>query len=341
MRTVVSDRDVIEQEVKPHAKLDKFRHLLVQEVNDKLTNPDRLTTCHCPGCQSEQSSIAFQKFEFTYLLCGECKSVYVSPRPSDEDLVDFYRNSKSWRFWREEILPETREARRTKIFRPRARWLLDVCDEYQPDAQLCIVMGYHNDMLIEELARLENNLFRIIVTNAIADIELANLDLPNVFIRPTSISKHVSLGPADIILAFDILDRCADVNEIFVFAQASLRPGGLLLAGTTLISGFDLQVLWERSDNIHPPERLNLLSVEGMIALYKRHGFEVLEFSTPGNFDFEIVKRAVRSEPDGDWPRFVRYLIENRDSDAFHAFQEFLQAHRLSSFGRIVLRKSV
>jgi len=119
-----------------------------------------------------------------------------------------------------------------------------------------------------------------------------------------------------------------------------LTPGGLLLGSTTLISGFDLQVLWDRSDSIYPPERLNLLSTEGLTALSERHGFEALEFSTPGTFDVEIVQRAIRANPEFPWPRFIRYLIENRDENALVELQEYLQKNRLSSFARIVFRKA-
>jgi len=283
--------------------------------------------------------VAFEKFGLTYLECDRCRTVYVSPRPSEDALIDFYRDSRSSRFWRERILPETREARREKLFRPRARWLLDVVDRYRPKARMGIVVGYHNDLLVEQLARQETRLFHILVTNPIADIEFAGINLPKVTIRTTPMNELASLGPADIFLAFDILDRCADVDALFAAARATLAPGGLLLASTTLISGFDLQVLWDRSRSIYPPERLNLFSTEGLTALFGRHGFEALEFSTPGMFDVEIVQRAVRADPEGDWPRFIRYLVENRDEDALSALQEYLQKYRLSSFARIVLRR--
>ena len=338
MKTMVLDRDILELEIKPQAMLDEYRQLIAQEVKERLAIPNQLTPCVCPGCQSDASTVAFEKFGLTYLECDRCRTVYVAPRPSEEALTDFYRNSSSSRFWRERILPETRETRREKLFRPRAQWLLDVVDRYRPEARLGIIVGYHNDLLIEELARQEH-LFQIVVTNPIADIEFAGISLPGITIRPTPVNALDSLGPADVFLAFDILDRCADVDALFAAARAALAPGGLLLASTTLISGFDLQVLWDRSRSIYPPDRLNLLSVEGLTALFERHGFESLEFSTPGMFDVEIVQRAIRADPEGDWPRFIRYLIENRDEDALHALQEYLQKYRLSSFARIVLRR--
>lgn len=340
MKTIVLEQDILELEIKPHVMLDEYRRLIAHDVQAQLAHTTQLTPCICPGCQYEASNVAFEKLGLTYRECERCRSVYVSPRPSEEILIDFYRKSQSSLFLRERILRETRETRREKLFRPRAQWLLDVVDRYRPQAKLGVVVGYHNDLLVEELKRQEKHLFQIVVTNPIADIEFAGINLPRVEIRPTPMKTLTSIGPADIFMAFDILDRCADVEALFTAARAILEPGGLLLVSTTLISGFDLQVLWDRSNSIYPPERLNLLSVEGLTVLFKRHGFEVMEFSTPGMFDVESVQRAIRAEPEGNWPRFIRYLVENRDQEALGALQEYLQAHRLSSFGRVVLCKS-
>lgn len=339
MKTVVLDQHVLEWEIKPQAMLDEYRQLLAEEVKTWFLAPNKLSGCNCPGCQSDKSSVAFEKFGFTYHQCAQCKSLYVSPRPSEEALVDFYRNSRSSRFWREKILTETTETRRTKLFRPRAQWLLDVVDEYRPQTKLGVVAGYHNDLLIEELLHMEKNLFRLIVTNHLADIEFANASFSNVNIRPLPLNELAKLAPVDIILAFDILDRCADMDSFFAAARDSLAPNGLFVGSTTLISGFDLQVLWDRSESIYPPDRLNLLSIEGLTALFERHDFEALEFSTPGMFDVEIVKRSILNAPGDSWPRFISYLVENRDDNALHEFQEYLQRYRLSSFGRIVLKK--
>ena len=227
MKTIVLDRDVLELEIKPQAMLDEYRQLMAQEVKTRLVGSNQLKSCACPGCQSETSRAVFEKSGLTYRECDRCKSVYVSPRPTEEALVNFYRSSKSSRFWRERILPETREARREKLFRPRARWLLEVLDQYCPEARLGIVVGYHNDLLIEELSRQEKHLFRIVVTNPIADIEFSGVDLPKVTIRPTPLNSLASLGSADLFLAFDILDRCTDVDTLFAAARATLSPGGL------------------------------------------------------------------------------------------------------------------
>jgi hypothetical protein len=338
MRTVVMDRDVVEVEVKPQGLIEEYQRLLDEDVRTHLQ--DGLGACCCPGCQADDAEQAFVRSGLQYLHCNTCSTLYVSPRPSEQALDAFYREARSAVFWQEKILPTTREARREKLYRPRVQWLLDVVDEYRANAGSCIAVGYHNRLLVEELLEQAEKPFAVLVANPSADIEFSDGELPGVTIRPTATSELDGLASTDLFLAFDILDRCADPDTLFRSARGILEPGGLMLATTILGSGFDIQMLWEAAENVHPPERLNLFSVEGLTQLCERHGFEVLEFSTPGMFDVETVYHAMAERLDGDWPRFIRYLVDNRGDEALQALQEYLQRFRLSSFGRIALRKT-
>jgi len=276
MRTVVLDLNVFEEDVKPQELLNEYRRLLEKDMVS--IREKGLELSNCPGCQSSDCQEAFARFGMSYQCCNSCQSLYVSPRPSEEVLDDFYRNSTSANFWRQKLLPATVEARVSKLIRPRAQWLLDVMDEYCPEPRSAIAVGYHNDLLIEQLGQQqETSLFEIVVTNAVADIEFVGKDLSGVKLKPLPIAELGQLPRSDLFLAFDILDRCVDPDLLFAQAAKVLEKGGLLLATTVLGSGFDIQVLWDRADGVYPPERLNLLSVEGLTELYQRHGFEALE----------------------------------------------------------------
>ncbi len=341
MKTIVTQSDVLEFEIKPNAMLDEYLKLLEQDLAADVTGAKNRRHTVCPGCRSEQHEAAFEKFGYTYRLCTRCRSLFVSPRPGDEALIRFFRSARSSVFLRDRVFPQTETIRREKLFGPQAQWVLGVCDEHQPDAGSGMIIGYHSRLLVEELHRLEPEMFRLVVTNPSADLEYQKLDFDTVAILPMQDWKFHGIAPVDVVLAFDILDRCADLEQLIGNVEKVLKPGGLFLANTILISGFDLQVLWERSRSIYPPERLNLLTAEGLTALFDRHGFKTLEFSTPGSFDVRSVQNAIQEAPDAAWPRFIRYLVEQRGETVIDAFQTFLQTHRLSSFGRIVMQKSL
>ena len=58
-------------------------------------------------------------------------------------------------------------------------------------------------------------------------------------------------------------------------------------------------------------------------------------------FDIEIVRNAIELEPTVLWPRVVRSLVENIDKQAHTSLTELLQSQRLTSFARLIVRKTV
>ena len=341
MRTIVSVQDVLELEIKPDNLLAEFYALTEEAVKKRLAAAAELRPVPCPGCGSSKSDRAFEKFNLTYRQCRDCASLFVSPRPSEAALADYYRRSPAARFWREHVLPATEAARREKIIEPRAQWVLDGIAEYAPHAAVGLDVSSYGAALTKVLLQSWTSPapLRFIAAGSLADLD-SGTPPEGIEVAPRPLADVPSLGPVDFITAFDFLDRCADVPAFLRAVSAVLPRGGLLFLTAPSISGFDLQNLWDRSRTISPPDRLNLLSTEGFAALFTAAGWEICEFSTPGMFDVEAVRRAIEADPDGEWPRFIRYLLKKRNEQALLAFQEYLQQYRLSSFARIVVRKT-
>jgi hypothetical protein len=338
MKTIVLDREFLELDIRPGPEFEAYRRLMAADVEARLAHADRLRPCGCPGCAGTAGEPVFVTFGLQYVECPACGTLFVSPRPDETAVADFFRSTRSAAFWRTHVLAATRETRREKVFRPRARWVIDAIDRYRPGARSAVIAGYHSELLVEELGRLDPEHPPLLVANPVADLECTAAPGGRVTVAAMPLEDLRRLDRTDLFLAFDLLDRCSDVGGLIATMRDRLQPGGLVLATATLASGFDVQTLWERAPVLLPPERLNLFSTEGLTRLVGRHGFEILEFSTPGVLDAEIVQRAMHADAGGAWPRPLRQLIERADADALSAFQEHLQRFRLSSFGRVVLR---
>jgi hypothetical protein len=148
----------------------------------------------------------------------------------------------------------------------------------------------------------------------------------------------IPAGPVDAITAFETFDRAADPRALVRASHRALVAGGLLFATAPNINGFELQVLWDRARSIAPPDKINLLSIRGLKALFAE-GWEILEISTPAMFDVEAVRRAIAAEPSAPWPRVVRTLVLETDEQQRLEFQEYLQRARLGSFARVLARR--
>lgn len=144
---------------------------------------------------------------------------------------------------------------------------------------------------------------------------------------------------SNIIEAFDVLDSCLDPQGFFQDCARKLSSGGFIFLTCTSSAGADIQVLWENNERICPPDHLNLFSPEGLELTFKRNGFELLELSTPGQLDVDILLNHIKNDPAAAMPPMWQYVLTRRGEDAHRGLQEFLQHYRLSSFMRVVARK--
>lgn len=338
MKTIVSIQELAELEIKPDAELKEYYARTEQEIRKRWGNGSTLVSVACPACEQTGSAGVFEKWGLVYRECSNCGTIYVTARPTDAELTRYYRDSDAARFWRERIMGATDEARREKVIGPRVQWVLDSLAEYAPDARRLIDISSHPKSFLEMLLESEKGPSSIVAANPVADVEIATSSVVSE-ILPTDLSQLSSLGPGDAITAFDVLDRCSNVRAAVDGAREALAPGGLLFVTLPTSSGFEVKVLWDRSPTMTPPDKLNVLSIEGILKLFS-DGWEILELSTPGMLDLEVIRRAMVADRGHDVPRFVRYLIEQRGSSTTDTFLEFLQMNRMTSFARLLARRT-
>ena len=338
MKTIVQHGDLREFELKPSTLLNTYLQLAQSDVNEYFIDGAVLSDCNCPACLSGEKDSAFVKFGLRYWECVNCKTLYVSPRPNESSIDEYYKSSKARKFWNKQLSIATEAIRRDKVFKPRVQWIIETVEEYLPSAQRFSSINDIHGPFLEEL--IESNYFKeVTIINQRVDVDETSYEKKGVRFIKKPVESVSSGNSADAVALFEVIDQTSDVDSLFKALQRLLIPGGLCFLTAISVSGFDLQVLWERSNSIFPPDRINVLSIEGLGILFERHGFECIELSTPGLLDVEIVANAYKEDPSIKLPRFVKYLLDKRDVDAHQLFQEFLQMNRLSSFARIVLRK--
>ncbi len=337
MKKVIIFDEYNEIDLKPSALLHEYFQLIKKDIADFFIKKQALKNSACPGCRGEKILSSFDKFGLTYEECANCRTVYINPRPSDLSLQEYYTHSTARKFWHEELSKATKKKRKEKMIKPRMQWVVESTQEYLPDSEHVVDINTNQYGYIEELS--ENTFFRkktlIDVFLSLDKIRLnSDVNVINKPIWELSMNEEI-----DAVTIFEVANHMADVDMLFEKIHNMLKKNGLCFIIVILGSGFDLQTLWENAENLFPPDRLNVFSVEGLYSLFERHDFECLEFSTPGILDVEIVTKALTETPELKLPRFFEYMLKNRNADILKSFQEFLQEGLLSSYGRILIRK--
>jgi hypothetical protein len=335
MKTVVSVQEVEEFALKPRNELAQWRSLLEEHLRVVATSAEDTPGVPCPSCGMGGAREAFQRLGIPYAECVTCGTLFARKRLSEATLRDWYRDSPPARYWREVLLPASASARLEQVVAPRAQWVADGIAEYLPGATVLLDVSANAGAFLNALSQMAPDL-SMIAAGVAADLE--GLDAA-VHVSPSSVERLVDLAPADMVTAIDAFDRAADLRALVSALRGTLRPQGLVFATLPVASGFEIQTLWEHSPTVLPPDKLNLPTVEGLRRLFPASEWELLELSTPGMFDVDVVKRVMALSPEVSWPRAVRALVQDLDSTGHITFTEFLQSERRTSFARLVARR--
>ena len=334
MKRVVILDDLKESEIRPEDIFNEYKRILSTDIQNYFSNPSVLIKSDCPGCSKKNCEVVFGKMGLNYCECDKCGSLFVSPRPTDEAMRSFYKNSDAGLFLRKFILENTVKSRSKQIISYRIQWIMGLVEEYKPDAKVFLDYATKYPILLKQLS--STGLFESMVSVFPECYEKENL-LPK-GIKIVNKNEFVE-DSIDIFAAFEAVERVFDPGRLFKDAYKACKKNGLFIITSATSSGFEYQVLKEHSPNLIPLDRLNLLSLEALTDQIKKVGFQMIEVSTPGRLDVEMVKRAYEKNPDIPLDPFWKYLFRYRSESALHSLQEYLQQFQLSSHTRIAAIK--
>ncbi len=329
-----------ESEIRPQELFNQYLELARKDIDRFFSDHSRFVEVDCPACGCDKCAPGLVKFEFHYVLCSDCGSLYLSPRPTVAMYEKYYQEAESVKFWSSHFFKETAEARRQKIFNPRAHLVTEWANKSGISSNakgVFVDIGSGYAIFLEEIRRLkyfgqivgiepEPNLARIGRDRGFDIIQKKLEDI-----------KDGEIG-ADFATAFEVLEHVFNPQEFLNAARRILRPGGILMFTTLTVSGFDIQVLWENSKSIYPPHHINLLSTRGMRDLVARSGLQLVDLSTPGELDVDIVRNIQRENPEIQLPRFIASIID-APADVRTQFQNFLKENELSSHIRVMVTR--
>jgi SAM-dependent methyltransferase len=321
-----------EAEIRDRDAHARYLELASRDAESLASDPSVWELVTCPVCAGHGERESFVKAGFRYQVCSDCDTLYANPRPHYAALERIYRESESSRFWVEEFFKPVAEARRVKIFRPRAHFIADTFPELSSGRVADVGAGF--GLFLEELRK------------AWAGAQLVAIE-PSPEMARLCREKELRVletmlegagdaePPFDLITAFELFEHLHDPLAFLTQVKRLLKPNGVFLFTTLSGLGFDIQVLWERSRSIAPPHHLNFPNPFTINRLLKRAGMHLVSVETPGELDLDIVANATSEDTSlRFWPVVGSYVSHEGKSH----FQEWLRNNSLSSHMRVIAR---
>lgn len=322
MRTIQTETRFPLASVKPLEALNRYRAHCLSETQKVMGAAVRRKTSFITGAPLQP----FGKVgSFEYLVCPDTGSLFLAALPSPEIWAGLLKQIQQHRRLPGGFHSQLAASRADNVYQPKVEWIQETL----------ALQGVHRPALIEagippsDLQGLLTQSGTFSRVECVDEIALAH----GKWNGPSSLE-----GAFQVAVLLESLDRSDDPVGLLEQTRRCLSRGGLLFATALVASGFDLQTLGTENRYLYPPDRANCLTLDGLRQLLERLEFDLLEVSTPGVLDVEIVQAHLTQDPSLSLSRFERSLILS-DEPTRQAFQSFLQERGLSSYARVVARK--
>ncbi len=325
-----------EEEIRKRDVFNKYLELVQKDVENYF-DFSSFKDGDCPACGNSEHVPEFEKIGFRYVSCKKCETLYVNPRPAFETLNIFYSESPSTSFWVNEFFKPVADVRREKMFRPRAEFISKFFNVNKEIVVGDIGAGF--GLFLEELRNIvpENRFIAIEPSTEMADICRAKgLDVECACLEDMKGME----GKFDILTTFELLEHLFEPAAFLKKAYSFLKPGGYLFLTTLNGKGFDILSLWEKSKSIGPPHHLNFFNLESVRTLMENIGFEIVEASTPGKLDWDIVEGMIRNEG-VNLGRFWDMVSFKVTENCKRELQDWIVNNNLSSHMRVVAKRPI
>lgn len=325
-----------EGDIRPDELMQEQKRLYENDVRRLMQRSDGFVDVSCPACGDSSGDPALSKYGLRFLECARCGTVYTSPRPTPQILEDYYQRSENYVYWSRHIFPASESVRRLKIFGPRADKILGVMRQLGVEEGVLVDVGAGFGTFLEEV-RARADFRSLIAIEPTPDLAESCRHRGLKVVEGTV--EQVSLeGKADVVTAFEVLEHLFDPRLFFQVIRGILKPKGLLVLTCPNIQGFDVLLLRESSATVDA-EHLNYFNPRSLALLATNAGFDVIEVSTPGELDADIVRKAaMEGRIDlSDQPFLQKVLIDEWEALG-QPFQAFLSENRLSSHMSLTCR---
>jgi SAM-dependent methyltransferase len=293
-----------------------FEEMVIRQIKEDKSRfaQRKFAERSCPACASSDRNHDCASDGFHYQRCLGCGTLYLSPCPTEAEIIDFLNTSEGYRMWREDMPQDVRQ-RREIIYRERAALIQSLF----PD-------GQHTGSVLDVGAGSGEFAVHIIKLGArYIGIEPQPLPftIPGADIIVGTFADAVVPNPVDVVCAFEVIEHLIDPYEFLEFAKRALKRGGKLVVTTPNNAGFEIEVLGKLSHAIGF-DHVAIYNVSSLRFMLDRAGFADVKISTPGRLDVALVERAWS---EGKITLTDEMIARIKDS----AFQAVLQAENRSS----------
>jgi len=323
-----------ESDIRPTDLFEQYLQLATQDTRKFFDYPD-WKSVDCPACSSVGNQL-YVKEGFTYCRCPSCLTIYVNPSPPPSAFYDFYANGKSTEFWSTHFYKKTEKVRREKIWKPKARKILELIKHYNITDYSLVDVGGGYGIFCEEFCKISKVPVVIIEPSNGLALVCSQKGFPVIETFLENVSPRELPSSRNVFVCFELFEHLHSPASFIKHLWGVMKPGDYLFLTTLSGTGFDVELLGEYSKSIHPPHHVNFFNPCSIASFLDMKGLDVLEVQTPGKLDVDIAYNQRHQVSD----KFLKVFLENSTYEQRNQLQSTLADNQLSSHMLVVCRKN-
>ena len=298
-----------EKDIRPRKIFDEFLHLTSLDIK-KYFNKSKVKI-NCVAC-GKKGKFSFKKKGFSYYECQKCKTLFVNPRPKKDSFENFYKRSSSIKFLATNLYKKTERARKEKIFKPRVKMIFKILKKLKIKNYNFVDIGGGVGIFAKEISKLMKKEAIVIEPSPFLAKECKKKKLIVVQKFLEKVKKTDLPEKRKVFTCFELIEHLHSPSK-FIKNLAKLMSKKDLFIFTTLSgTGTDILALWNNSKAIIPPHHINFFNPKSIVIFLKKNKFKILNISTPGKLDIDILENEKKRIKDRFWKTFI-YLADKTD----------------------------
>ncbi len=328
----VENKVVKEKDIRPKKLFKKFLHLSQLDIKKYFKKFG--SKINCIAC-NRKGNFSFKKNNFTYCLCPNCKTLFVNPRPSEKAFSEYYTKSASIKFFATNYYKKTKKNRTNKIWKPKAKMIYEIIKKYKIKNTNFIDIGGGYGIFAKEISKLVKSNVVVIEPSPFLAAECRKKKLKVVEKFLENVQEEDLPNGKKVFTSFELLEHLVNPSKFIKNTRKLMKKNDLLILSTLSSTGADILTLWDKSKSVSPPHHINFFNPKSISIFLKKYKFKIINISTPGKLDINILDNNKILIKDRFWRTFADLASESEKSK----MQNLISNINFSSHMMVICKK--
>lgn len=316
------------EEIRPSQVMKGAKKAYQEDVEFYLKNLHLFQSRNCPCCDRQDNEAFCRKEGFTYSKCRGCWTVFMNPGPTQELVLELYRNSHTYKYWGEHVYPKTSTSRFKNLTIPRAEYFGSAFEGKKLERLKILEIGAGTGEVIRYIKE-KNPTVEAFALEPNPDMWPYYKEDEVKLVATSLESMKLKKSTFDCIMAFEVLEHLLDPAALLRNASLLLKQGGKLIFSTPNAASLEVGLMLHQSNTLDI-EHISLVTPAGIHNMAMRFGLEVERLETPGKFDLELMQTNYRR-------KFFKIFFRGHYQEKF--IQSEIARLGFSSHMKVILEK--